>query len=236
MKQDMWIKEGSPALDAVHAERLSRIPFRNSMDFSLPRVFPAGDGLLDEDPARQQFLRYQTMRIPAETASPGADHRLPQGSEFDAQDDGVPCGGITSGSAIASDGPVPGRCEGGRALGVQICLRRGQCCFEKAGAVVEMASVPKGRKSAIRPSTRRSQRRPGEPLAPSTSTGERPRSAIHGSETHTFVTDGLVQPGPFGQIPVPPLRAAAKHRHRGLLEGCEGRSGGSREPAGQFTA
>jgi len=68
---------------------------------------------------------------------------------------------------------------------------------------VEGESSLMGRKSAKRPTTRRSQGRPGEPSAHGTSTGNQPRSAIHGSETDTIVTVGLVQEGPAGQFPVP---------------------------------
>ena len=57
-----------------------------------------------------------------------------------------------------------------------------------------------GRKSAKRPDTRQSQGCPGEPLAPSSSTGKQPRSAIHGSESIAIVTEGLDQVGPQANL------------------------------------
>jgi len=112
--------------------------------------------------------------------------------------------------------------------------RNGESCFRTFGAGVEIAAVLKGRESAKRPNTRRSQGRSGETSARCTSTGKQPRSAIHGSETDTLVTDGLVQAGPFDQVPGPgPLLRRMKPRHQGLLDGCGGQPSGSREPSGE---
>lgn len=113
--------------------------------------------------------------------------------------------------------------------------RCGKACFRPFGAGVEIAAVLKGRKSAKRPNARRSQGRLGEPSARCTSTGKRPRSAIHGSETDTLVTGGLVQAGPFVQFPGPgSLLRRMKPRHQGLLDGCGGQTSGLREPSGKL--
>jgi hypothetical protein len=99
-------------------------------------------------------------------------------------------------------------------------------------AVVETEAMLMGRESAKRPNTRRSQGRPGEPLARGTSTGKPPRSVIHASETETIVTAGLVKGGPFDLIPGPGSpQKRKKSSLEGLSGGCAGRPGGSCEPS-----
>lgn len=237
----MWLLESNLGGKLRDSRRTPVPPFQNRLGITFRSDLQ--DMPVTESATRSGRLarRSRTMQFEHRSSRVIAGHRSVRKSAAGRVPGNLTAGGgdIRGLAPISASGSFAGRWMWQFDLAGDLGLaggarRRGKSCFRTSGAVVEIAAVLKGRESAKRPNTRRSQGRPGEQLAWCTSTGKRPRSAIHGSETDTIVTDGLVQAGRFDQVPGSgPLLRRMKPRHKGLLNGCGGQPGGSREPSGK---
>ena len=217
----MWLSELQSDLQARRKANLTLTSSRNRMEIATRGRWAAETSALAT--ALKSKLRgsYQAMNFPDPATHQIAPDRYRGRSETAGRSSEAPIANPLTGPARnAPRESMRGRREGlsgsTRDLGLvaRISPQHKQCCFPKAGAVVEIAAVPKGRKSAKRPNARRSQGRPGEPLAPSTSTGKWPRSAIHESEVHTFVTGGVHPAWSLDQLPLP--RCSCKQQNTNI--------------------